>query len=135
MVPGEQTTQNHGGSGFSTTQNHIKQTWHRICNHTKSWWYRIFNHTKSYHYINSLVPGPNIDTKLNRLQLQGNHKHKSLTIFQVSLKKQKPKLVTNQAKMDHQVLLLVLQSLMGIGPSYLKELLSMKTVTIEREIL
>ena len=76
-----------------------------------------------------------MDTKLNRLQLIQNHAARAITrtqkfdhISDVLKKKQKNKLhwIPIKARIDYK-LLLVFKCLMGIGPSYLKELLSMKT--------
>ena len=81
--------------------------------------------------LNSLLTGPYMDTKLNRLQLIQNHAARIITrtkkFDHISGVLKKLHWLPIKARIDYKVLLLVLKYLVGIGPSYLKELLSMKT--------
>ena len=72
-----------------------------------------------------------MDTKLNRLQLIQNHAARIITrtkkFDHISGVLKKLHWLPIKARIDYKVLLLVFKCLVGIGPSYLKELLSMKT--------
>ena len=81
--------------------------------------------------LNSLLTGPYMDTKLNRLQLIQNHAARVITrtkkFEHISGVLKKLHWLPIKARIDYKVLLFVFKCLVGIGPSYLKELLSMKT--------
>ena len=81
--------------------------------------------------LNSLLTGPYVDTKLNRLQLIQNDDARIITrtkkLDHTSGVLKKLHWLPIKARIDYKVLLLVFKCLVGIGPSYLKELLSMKT--------
>ena len=81
--------------------------------------------------LNSLLTGPYMDTKLNRLQLIQNHAARIITLTKkfdhISGVLKKLHWLPIKARIDYKVLLLVFKCLVGIGPSYLKKLLSMKT--------
>ena len=72
-----------------------------------------------------------MDTKLNRLQLIQNHAARIITrtkkFDHISGVLKTLHWLPIKARIDYKVLLLVFKCLVGIGPSYLKELLSMKT--------
>ena len=81
--------------------------------------------------LNSLLTGPYMDTKPNRLQLIQNHAARIITrtkkFDHISGVLKKLHWLPIKARIDYKVLLLVFKCLVGIEPSYLKELLSMKT--------
>ena len=81
--------------------------------------------------LNSLLTGPHMDTKLNRLQLIQNHDariiRRTKKFDHISGVFKKLHWLPIKARIDYKVLLLVFKCLVGIGPSYLKELLSKKT--------
>ena len=81
--------------------------------------------------LNSLLIGPNMDTKLNRLQLIQNHAARIITrtkkFDHISGVLKKLHWSPIKARIAYKVLLLVFKCLVGIGPSYLNELPSMKT--------
>ena len=81
--------------------------------------------------LNSFLTRPYMDTKLNRLQLIQNHAARIITrtkkFDHISGVLKKLHWLPIKARIDYKVLLLVFKCLEGIGPSYLKELISMKT--------